>query len=63
VPEFSVFLTEFSNFLVKSLVYHFFNLLGLDTDPDRHASDADPDPDPAKRCGSDSIRLTIHNAA
>jgi hypothetical protein len=24
-------------FLEKSLVYHFFHFLGLDTDPDRHA--------------------------
>ncbi len=38
-----------------------FLLPGIDTDPDRHALDVDPDPDPAKWCGSDPIRIRIHN--
>ncbi len=49
---FSVFFTHYWNFLEKSQVYQLFNLLGLDTDPDRHSLDADPDP--AKWCGSGS---------
>ncbi len=36
---FSIFYT-----LLKFQVYQLLNLLGLDTDPDRHSLDADPDP-------------------
>ncbi len=56
---FSVFFTHYWNFLEKSQVYQLLNLLGLDTNPDRHSLDADPDP--AKWCGSNPIRIRIHN--
>ncbi len=50
---FQYFRQAYLNFSEKSLFYKFFHLLGIDTDPDRHAGFVSskilripPDPDP-----------------
>ncbi len=67
VSKFSVFWSQYWNFLEKSLIDQLFHYryFWTDTDPDgpdndRHALDADPDPDPAK--GSESDPTRIHNS-
>jgi hypothetical protein len=61
--NFQYFAQHIDIFWENVILSPLFHLLGIDTDPDRHALYAAPDQKPAKLCGSDPIRfrIRIHN--